>query len=86
MSVGTLVIVGLIVGFIANKFVMRRGEGLMRDFGVAAIGALLAGGLVHVLTTRVAPEVNVFGVIATLAGAVAALVLYHTLYPHVPAG
>jgi uncharacterized membrane protein YeaQ/YmgE (transglycosylase-associated protein family) len=86
MSIGTLIVLGLIVGFVANKFVMRRGAGLFRDFGLAASGALLAGGLLHVLSMPTESEVSVFGVVATLAGASAALVLFHTLNPHVPAG
>ena len=86
MSIGTSVIVGLIVGFFAAKLVVRTGDGLMRDLGLGVAGAILAGWLFAALSTSEPADVNVFGLVVTLAGACAALVVYHTLYPHVRPG
>ncbi len=86
MAIGTWFIAGLIVGFLANKLVVRTGEGLMRDFGLGVAGAALAGALFGAVSTPDASVINVFGLVVTLAGASAALVVYHTMYPHVRAG
>jgi uncharacterized membrane protein YeaQ/YmgE (transglycosylase-associated protein family) len=88
MSVGTWIIAGLVVGFLVSKFIIRSGDGLLRDIGLGIVGAVLAGGIF--VTVSSAPTdatgFNVFGLIVTLAGAGAALVVYHTLFPHVRPG
>jgi len=86
MAIGTWFIAGLIMGYLANKLIVRTGEGLMRDIGLGVGGAALAGALFGAVTTPDASVINVFGLIVTLAGASAALVVYHTMYPHVRAG
>jgi uncharacterized membrane protein YeaQ/YmgE (transglycosylase-associated protein family) len=87
MSIETWIIAGLGVGFFASKLVVRTGEGLMRDLGLGVAGAILAGLLFRVLAT-VEPggDINVFALAVTVAGAAAALIVYHTLYPHVRPG
>jgi uncharacterized membrane protein YeaQ/YmgE (transglycosylase-associated protein family) len=86
MSIETWIIVGLIAGFLASKLVIRSGEGLVRDLGLGIGGAVLAGWLFRVLTSPDASGLDVFGLIVTLVGASAMLVVYHTLFPHVRQG
>ena len=86
MSIGTWLIAGVVIGFLANKLVVRTGEGLVRDFGLGVAGAALAGTLFGAVTTPDASVFNVFGLVVTLAGASAALIVYHTLFPHVRPG
>jgi uncharacterized membrane protein YeaQ/YmgE (transglycosylase-associated protein family) len=86
MSIGTWIIAGLIVGFLVSKLVIRSGNGLARDLGLGVGGAVLAGALFGALSTAEAAEINVFGLVVTLAGASAALVVYHTLRPRVRSG
>ncbi|MCU0897590.1 MAG: hypothetical protein MUC55_08820 [Burkholderiales bacterium] len=83
MSIGTMILLGLIVGFVTNKLVMRTGDGLLRDLALGAAGAVVTGGLLNLVGTHDASQVNVFGMVAALAGAAAALVVYHRFYPHV---
>jgi uncharacterized membrane protein YeaQ/YmgE (transglycosylase-associated protein family) len=83
MSIGTWIIAGLIVGFVASKLVIRSGHGLMRDLGLGVGGAILAGALFGAVSAPDPSVVNVFGIVVTLAGAGAALVVYHMLFPHV---
>jgi uncharacterized membrane protein YeaQ/YmgE (transglycosylase-associated protein family) len=86
MSVETWVVVGLVAGFLASKFVIRSGQGLARDLGLGVVGAVLAGLLFGALASPEASGLEVFGLIVTLAGASAALVVYHMLFPHVGKG
>lgn len=86
MSIGTWVIAGLIVGFLASKLVLRTSEGLMRDLGLGVAGAILAGGIFGAVGPEEVHGLNVFGLVVTFAGAAAALVVYHTLFPGVRPG
>jgi uncharacterized membrane protein YeaQ/YmgE (transglycosylase-associated protein family) len=86
MSVGTWVVAGLVVGFLASKLVIRSGDGLLRDIGLGVVGAVLSGGIFGAVSTPDATNFNVFGLVVTLAGAGAALVVYHTLFPRVRPG
>jgi len=86
MSIETWIIVGLVAGFLASKLVIRSGEGLLRDLGLGIGGAVLAGSLFRVLTSSEAAGLDVFGLIVTVVGASAVLVVYHTLFPHVRPG
>jgi uncharacterized membrane protein YeaQ/YmgE (transglycosylase-associated protein family) len=81
MSILTWIIVGLVAGFLASKLVIRSGEGLLRDLGLGIGGAVIGGWLFGLLAASDATGLNVFGLVVTLAGAGAALVVYHTLFP-----
>ena len=83
MSIGIWIVVGLIAGFVASKLVIRSGEGTLRDVGLGIGGAVVGGWLFTVLTTRDAVGLDVFGLVVTLAGAGAVLVVYHMFFPHV---
>lgn len=83
MSIGTWIVVGLIAGVLASKLIIRTGEGLARDVGLAIGGAVIGGWIFAALSTSEATGVDVFGLVVTLASAGAALIVYHTLFPHV---
>jgi len=81
MSIETWIIVGLVAGFVASKFIIRTGEGLLRDLGLGIVGAILGGLIFGALSAPGATGLDVFGLVVILAGASATLVLYHTLFP-----
>lgn len=83
MSIGTWIVVGVIAGVLASKLIIRTGEGLARDVGLGIAGAVIGGGIFASLSTSEATGVDVFGLVVTLAGAGAALIVYHTLFHHV---
>jgi uncharacterized membrane protein YeaQ/YmgE (transglycosylase-associated protein family) len=85
MSIGTWVIVGVIAGLLASKLVIRTG-GLARDIGLGIGGAIVGGSIFAALSTAEAASLDVFGLIVTTASAAAALVVYHTFFPHVRQG
>lgn len=86
MTVGTWIIVGLVTGFLVSKLVIRSGEGLFRDVGLGIAGAVLGGWIFAALSAPDAVGMDVFALVVTLAGAGAALVVYHMFFPHVRQG
>jgi uncharacterized membrane protein YeaQ/YmgE (transglycosylase-associated protein family) len=86
MSIETWIIAGLVAGFLGSKLVIRSGDGLLRDLSLGIVGAILAGLLFGALAPPEATGLEVFGLIVILAGASAALVVYHTLFPRARQG
>jgi uncharacterized membrane protein YeaQ/YmgE (transglycosylase-associated protein family) len=84
MSIGTWVVIGVVAGFLASKFVIRTGDGLLRDLALGVGGAVAGGFVFRVLTTTEATGLSVSGVLMTLAGAAAALVVYHRYFLRAP--
>jgi uncharacterized membrane protein YeaQ/YmgE (transglycosylase-associated protein family) len=83
MSFGTWIIAGLVAAFLTSKLVIRSGEGLLRDLILGVLGAIVAGWLFSALTAVEGAGLDPFGLIVTLAGASALLIVYHTLFPRV---
>jgi uncharacterized membrane protein YeaQ/YmgE (transglycosylase-associated protein family) len=83
MSIGSWIVTGLVVGFLASKLIVRSGRGLMRDVGLGVAGAVLAGLIFGAVTTPEVNGIDVFGLVVTIAGAIATLITYYTLFPHV---
>ena len=84
MSIGTWVVVGLVAGFLASKFVVRTGDGLLRDLGLGIAGAVVGGLVYRLLTTPDLTGLSFPGFLTTLAGAAAALVVYHRYFSRAP--
>ena len=86
MSIGTWIVVGLLTGFLVSKLVIRKGDGLVRDLALGIGGAVAGGWLFAVLGASETVGLDVFGLVVTLAGAAAALIVYHMFFPHVRQG
>ena len=85
MLIGVWIVAGLVVGFLASKVIVRSGYGLKRDLGLGVAGAVLAGGIFGAVATPETNGIDVFGIVVTFAGAIAALITYYTLFPPVRA-
>jgi uncharacterized membrane protein YeaQ/YmgE (transglycosylase-associated protein family) len=83
MSIGTMIFIGLLVAFVANKFVMRRGEGLLRDFGLGTAGAVLTAGTLRMVSLPSETGFSTSAAVVAIVGASAVIYLFHTFYPHV---
>ncbi|HZN69323.1 MAG TPA: hypothetical protein VFB66_28875 [Tepidisphaeraceae bacterium] len=79
MFVGLLgwVVLGLIIGFIASKFVNLRGDDARLGIGVAALGAVLAGAAYSIISGDGVSAWNLWSLIFAAAGAVAGAVAWH---------
>ena len=84
MSIGTWVVVGLVAGFLGSKFVIKSGDGLLRDLGLGVGGAVVGGFVFRLLATTEAAGLTVSGFLMMLAGAAAALVVYHRYVARAP--
>jgi uncharacterized membrane protein YeaQ/YmgE (transglycosylase-associated protein family) len=84
MFIGTWIVVGLVTGFVASKFVIKADDGLLMDVGLGIAGAVIGGWLFRALITTEATSLSVSGLLIALAGAGAALVVYHRLFPRTP--
>jgi uncharacterized membrane protein YeaQ/YmgE (transglycosylase-associated protein family) len=85
MSIGIWIVAGLVVGFLASKAIVRSGYGLKRDLGLGVAGAVLAGVIFGAVTGPEPDGIDVFGIVVTFAGAIAALITFYTLFPPVRA-
>jgi len=79
MSFLTLVLVGLIAGFIGSKIVNRRGEGIVLDILLGVFGAFAGGWLFHLFGAPGVSGLNVYSVFVAVVGSVVLLTLYHAV-------
>ncbi len=79
MSILAWIILGLMVGFIANKLVNKTGEGVRMNVVLGAIGAVFGGEIVNKLGIAGATWLNLWSVLVSICGALLFLVVYHVL-------
>jgi uncharacterized membrane protein YeaQ/YmgE (transglycosylase-associated protein family) len=79
MSILTWIVLGLIVGFIANKLVNKTGEGGLMNIVLGVIGAVLGGELINKFGIAGATWLNMWSVLVSVSGAALFLVVYHVL-------
>ena len=79
MSILAWIILGLMVGFIANKLVNNTEVGVLMNVVLGAIGAVFGGELIKKLGIAGATWLNLWSVLVSIGGAVLLLVVYHVL-------
>lgn len=80
MPIGTWVVVGVIAGLIVSKVFVRSGKGLARDIFLATLGAVAGGSVFNLVGAADVAGSEAFGFVVTVAGALAILIVYHTLF------
>lgn len=79
MSILTWIVLGLIVGFIANKLFDKTGESVLRNIVMGAIGAVLGGELINKLGIAGEAWLNMWSVLVSVGVAALFLVVYNAL-------
>jgi len=79
MSILAWIILGLIVGFIANKLVGKTSEGAHMNIVLGGIGAVFGGELINKLGIAGATWLNIWSVLVSVGGAALFLVVYNVL-------
>ena len=79
MSILTWIVLGLIVGFIANKLVNKTGEGAPMNIVLGGIGAVFGGELINKFGIAGATWLNMWSVLVSIGGAALFLVVYNAL-------
>ena len=79
MSMFSWIVLGLISGFIASKIVNKQGEGILMDIVLGIIGAVVGGWIFSTLGHTGVTGVNLYSLLVYVAGAIAALVVYHAI-------
>jgi uncharacterized membrane protein YeaQ/YmgE (transglycosylase-associated protein family) len=73
------VIVGLLAGFIASKFVNLRGDEPGIGIAVAAGAALVGGGLFSAISGSAVSAFNVWSILFAVLAAVVAMLVWHVV-------
>lgn len=79
MSILAWIVLGLIVGFIANKLFNKTGEGVLMNIVLGIIGAVFGGELINKFGIAGAAWLNLWSVLVSVGGAALFLVVYNTL-------
>jgi len=79
MSILTWIVLGLIVGFIANKLFDKTGESVLRNIVMGVIGAVLGGELINKFGIAGAAWLNMWSVLVSVSVAALFLVVYNAL-------
>ena len=79
MSVVGWIVLGLIAGFIANRMVNRRGEGIIPDIAVGIFGALIGGWLMAMLDGEDMRGFSLYSMVVAIVGAAILLAITHAV-------
>ena len=79
MTIIAWIVLGLVAGFIASKIVNKSGDGLVIDIVLGVVGAVVGGWLFNMFGMRGVSGLNLYSLLVSVLGAVAVLVVYHTV-------
>jgi uncharacterized membrane protein YeaQ/YmgE (transglycosylase-associated protein family) len=79
MSMIAWILLGLVSGFVGSKLVNHRGEGVLMDVVLGVVGAFIGGYLFQLFGLRGVTGLNLWSMMVAVVGAVALLVIYHTV-------
>ena len=79
MGIFAWIVLGLIAGFIASKFVNKRGEGFFGDVILGIIGAVVGGFLFTTFGEPGVTGLNLYSLVVAVVGAVVVLVVFHAV-------
>jgi len=74
------IVLGLVIGFIANKILNKTGRGLGRDCLIGIVGALVSGFLANLLGKPGGPGLDLYSLVVAAVGAAVFMIVYHALF------
>ncbi len=79
MGIISWIILGLIAGWIASKFVNKTGSGMTMDIALGVVGAIVGGIIASFFGMSGVTGVNIWSIIVSVIGAVVVLWIYHAV-------
>lgn len=79
MSIIGWLVLGLMSGFIASKFVNDSGQGLVLNIVLGIVGAIVGGFIFSSLGGAAVTGVNIYSMFVSVVGAILVLFLYHVI-------
>ena len=79
MGVISWIILGLIAGWIASKFVYKSGSGMVMDIALGVVGAIVGGVIAGFFGMNGVTGLNIWSLIVAVIGAVVVLWIYHAV-------
>jgi uncharacterized membrane protein YeaQ/YmgE (transglycosylase-associated protein family) len=79
MSLIAWILLGLVSGFIASKFVNGRGEGLFFDMIIGVVGAFVGGAAFHLIGRAGVTGFNGWSLFVSVMGSILVLAAYHAV-------
>ncbi len=80
MSIIGWLVLGLIAGFVANKIVNKRGEGVLLDIVLGIVGAFVGGFIFTRFGAAGVTGFNLYSMLVAVVGAIVILFIYHALF------
>jgi len=77
MGVISWIILGLIAGWIASKYVNKTGSGMTMDIALGVVGAIVGGVLARLVGIHGVTGLNFYSLIIAVIGSVVVLWVYH---------
>jgi uncharacterized membrane protein YeaQ/YmgE (transglycosylase-associated protein family) len=79
MGILSWIVLGAVAGWIASLIVNRTGEGLMLDIILGIVGGLIGGWAFAAMGSTGVTGFNLWSLFVAVIGAVAVLLIYHTV-------
>jgi uncharacterized membrane protein YeaQ/YmgE (transglycosylase-associated protein family) len=79
MNIACWIVLGLVAGFVGNKIVNGRGEGIVLDVVLGVVGALVGGWLFNALGSTGLTGFDLWSFFVAIIGAVVLLILARAL-------
>lgn len=79
MSIVAWILLGLVAGFIASKVVNHTGAGAILDIVLGMVGAVVGGGLFHLVGATGVTGFNIWSLFVAVLGAIVVLVVKHAV-------
>jgi uncharacterized membrane protein YeaQ/YmgE (transglycosylase-associated protein family) len=74
------IVLGLLTGIIASKFLNKTGRGLVRDCLMGIVGAIVSGFLANLLGRPATPGPDFYSLIVAVVGAIVFIFVYHAMF------